>query len=42
MKLDGLKIVFFGDSITYGTGTSGPDFIYHGILKKEANLRHPY
>ncbi len=39
MKLEGLKINFLGDSITYGTATSGPDLIYHGILKKEANLR---
>ncbi len=39
MKLEGLKINFFGDSITYGTATSGPDFIFHGILKREAKLR---
>lgn len=39
MKLDGLKINFLGDSITKGVGASGPDSLYHAILKKETNLR---
>ncbi len=38
MKLDGIKANFLGDSITEGCGTSGQDFVYHGILKKSANL----
>lgn len=38
MELKGLKIDFLGDSITQGTCTSGPDAIYHGVLKKEAVL----
>jgi len=39
MKLKGLTINFLGDSITEGYGTSGPEAIYHAILKKEAKLK---
>lgn len=38
MKLEGLKINFLGDSITFGAGTSSPDAIFHAVLKKEVNL----
>ncbi len=38
MKLKGLKINFLGDSITEGVGASGPDSVYHAVLKREAEL----
>ncbi len=38
MELKGLKINFLGDSITAGTGGSGPDKVYHVLLKNEADL----
>lgn len=38
MKLEGLKINFLGDSITFGAGTSSPDAIFHAVLKREVNL----
>lgn len=38
MKLEGLKANFLGDSITEGCGTSGQDFVYHGVLKRIAGL----
>ena len=38
MKLEGLKINFLGDSITFGVGASNPDAVYHAILKREVNL----
>lgn len=38
MKLEGLKVNFLGDSITAGAGTSCPEAIYHGVLKKNAGL----
>ena len=38
MKLEGLKINFIGDSITEGYRTSGPDAVYHAVLKREAGL----
>ena len=38
MKLKGLKINFLGDSITQGVGASSPDFVYHAVLKREAEL----
>ncbi len=38
MKLQGLKINFLGDSITQGIGASGPDAVYHAVLKREAGL----
>ncbi len=39
MKLKGLTVNFLGDSITEGVGTSGPDAIYHALLKKAAKLK---
>ncbi len=39
MILKDKKIVFLGDSITEGVGTSGDDKIYHALLKKEAELK---
>lgn len=38
MKLAGLKVNFLGDSITFGSGTSCPEAIFHALLKKNANL----
>ncbi len=38
MKLEGLKINFLGDSITEGHGTSGEDFTFWSLLKREAGL----
>lgn len=38
MELKGLKINFFGDSITQGVGTSAPENVYHAVLKREAGL----
>ena len=38
MKLEGIKANFLGDSITEGCGTSGEDFVFHGVLKKNAKL----
>ena len=38
MKLEGLKINFLGDSITFGVGASNPDAVYHAVLKREAGL----
>ena len=35
MKLEGLKVNFLGDSITFGTGSSAPEFRYPSMLKKE-------
>lgn len=35
MKLEGLKINFLGDSITWGVGPSCPENIYHAILAQE-------
>lgn len=35
MKLDGIKVNFLGDSITYGVGTSSPDKIFHALLAKK-------
>ncbi len=38
MELKDLKVNFLGDSITEGVGASGPDAVYHAILKREAGL----
>ena len=38
MELKGKKINFLGDSITEGHGTSGPDAVYHQVLKARAGL----
>lgn len=39
MDLEGLKIIYLGDSITEGVGASSFDTVYHSILKKEAKLK---
>ena len=39
MELKGLKINFLGDSITEGHGTSGPDKVFHQLIKKEYKLK---
>ena len=39
MKLEGLKVNFLGDSITFGVGASSAETVYHAILKKEVNLK---
>ena len=39
MELKGKIINFLGDSITEGVGTSGPDYIYHAVLKKNVGLK---
>ena len=38
MKTEGLKINFLGDSITYGSGSSCEENIYHQVLKRELSL----
>ena len=38
MKTEGLKINILGDSITYGSGASKEENIYHRVLKRELNL----
>lgn len=38
MKLEGIKANFLGDSITFGSGTSSPEAIFHAVLKKNAGL----
>ena len=38
MELKNKKINFLGDSITYGAGVSGPDKIFHSILKERVGL----
>ena len=38
MELKGKKALFLGDSITEGAGTSGPERVYHQLLKESACL----
>lgn len=38
MKLEGLKVNFLGDSITFGTGSSAPEFRYPSMLEREQGL----
>lgn len=38
MELKGKKALFLGDSITEGVGTSGPEKVYHQLLKENAGL----
>lgn len=38
MELKGKKIVFFGDSITEGVGTSGAEYRYENILCKKCEV----
>lgn len=42
MKLENLKINFLGDSITEGAGTTGPDKVFHQIIKREYGLAAAY
>ena len=39
MKLKGVKINFLGDSITEGHGTTGPDKVFHQLIKKKYKLK---
>lgn len=39
MKLEGMKINFLGDSITDGHATTGPDKIFHQLIKEKYNLK---
>ncbi len=39
MELQGLTINFLGDSITQGVGASGPDTVYHAVLKANTGLK---
>ena len=38
MKLEGTKIDFLGDSITEGSGTSGPDCRFSALLQRSCKL----
>ena len=38
MKLQNIKVNFLGDSITEGTGTSGPDTRFHALIAKKYGL----
>jgi len=42
MKLEGLTINFLGDSITEGVGTTGPDKLFHHIIKEKCNMNFAY
>ncbi len=42
MELKGLTINFLGDSITEGHGTSGPEKVFHQIIKEKHGLKHAY
>ena len=42
MELRNLKINFLGDSITEGSGTTGPDKLFHQIIKREFGLSAAY
>lgn len=42
MQLKDLKINFLGDSITQGSGTTGPDKLFHQIIKRECGLAEAY
>ena len=42
MKLEGMRIDFLGDSITEGAGTSGPDKVFHQVMKEKYNLKAAY
>ena len=38
MKLEGKKVAFLGDSITYGVGASSPETTYVGAFAKESGV----
>ncbi len=42
MELKNLRVNFLGDSITQGSGTTGPDKVFHQIIKKEYGLAAAY
>ena len=42
MELKNLKINFLGDSITQGSGTTGPDKVFHQIIKRDFGLAEAY
>jgi len=42
MKLEGLTIDFLGDSITEGHGTTGPEKVFHQVVKEKYKLNHAY
>lgn len=42
MELKGLTINFLGDSITAGDGTSGPDKVYHQLIKEKYGMNFAY
>lgn len=39
MKLEGKKVAFLGDSITYGVGASSPETSYVGVFAKESGAQ---
>lgn len=42
MKLEGLKIIFLGDSITEGHGTTTADNAFHQVISREYGLSAAY
>jgi len=42
MKLENKKIIFLGDSITEGHGTTGEEKTFHQIIKEKCNLSAAY
>ncbi len=42
MKLDGSKVIFLGDSITEGAGTSSADNTFHQIIARDYELSVAY
>ncbi len=42
MELKNKSIVFLGDSITQGSGTTGPDKVFHQLIKEKYELKEAY
>ena len=42
MELKGKTINFLGDSITEGHGTTGPEKVFHQLIKEEYGIKHAY
>lgn len=42
MEIKGLVINFLGDSITEGCGTTGPEKVFHQLIKNEYGLKDAY
>lgn len=42
MELKGLTLNFLGDSITEGHGTTGPEKVFHQIIKEKYDLEYAY